>query len=220
MLAPIADACRGAQKVTNGLEVVAISLASNVNRLLGKHAEAIAFIELLRETRPVAFEFAEAVRRGDISGRNDLALLLREDYPRMFEAQLLAVILETEKGGVSDTTFLEQLRAIVPLAVAASARDQLARIAVQACGSEDNGIFQTYEALCRELVGADHDYLHLMSAAQASEDGRCFIRRGMPGSGQQFQRFASTSIHGSHSCAAGAFCRKLGDPSRLGQGTR
>lgn len=167
----IANACLSAQRVTSGLEVAALSLSCGASRLLGKRRDGIAFVELLRGTRPVPIEFAEAAQRGDVEAPHGLASMLREDYPNLLEAHLLAIVLDIEQGAVTPAETLTRLKAAIPLATDDAARDHLARIVVQACAAADDTSSEDHETLCRQLVGAEHDYVKLIAADRWLKQG-------------------------------------------------
>jgi tetratricopeptide (TPR) repeat protein len=135
-LEPIFAPATARGRPAHGVETEALELAFVVARFLGQHGEWWRIAALLARVTPVSQEYARAVCRGDVEDAGDLAGRLRADYPHSFLAGHLAAIIDAQRGASFAQT-LAAVEALMPLAVDADRREQLAELLFERANHQD-----------------------------------------------------------------------------------
>jgi len=104
-LSPIVEHVKADDRVSNPLELKALLQTINATIILGETASLNTLASVLKEYRPIPFEYVRMVLSGLVPPDTDIPRRVYSEYKDSFEADMLALVAEADLCGNAEAAF-------------------------------------------------------------------------------------------------------------------
>jgi len=104
-LSPIVEHVKADDRVSNPLELKALLHTINATIILGETASLNKLASILKEYRPIPFEYVRMVLSGLVPPDTDIPRRIYSEYKDNFEAHMLALVAEADLCGNAEAAF-------------------------------------------------------------------------------------------------------------------
>ena len=169
-LRPVLDPIVATGLIDSELGTAAVKIACDANHLLGKREDVAELTRLMYARRPVPIEVARSVVSGYMEPPPDLPDRLGEDHPSHFDANILAVVVQSSCMSQHEAA-LAKARELVPLADTDDKKEELFKLVLQIWQELEGDAVSQCEQVAVLLTSGNPKLCAVLDASRALRTG-------------------------------------------------